>query len=448
MNSRHARSIALLAIALSSAHAAGAQPAASPAPPATTQPAITSPKAVIDRAISAYAALKSYQDTLLHTFEFDATIGGKPAGGGGNGERAQTQQPRLLFARDAGFSLTNIPLEVYADRRTVWLRSPETAEYIERQFAEPQTWRDAAGEYAGIASAHPILELLAGSVTSASGFPGIDQPIQVADDNVNGVPVRRVDGKASMPELPSAVVPVRLWFSTQSGLLLRMQTDLRPMYERIYANAPANMRLDVRAALVTLEFTAIRTDGAIDPLSFTFKPAANERLVSDFAPPSEDPAMVSPDHLLGRLAPPTTASVLGGGSFNLPDFRNKVVVLDFWSTSCAPCAASLAAVERLAARYKGDRAIVAGINQDDSASFEKVRKFVADRALTMPILLDPGGTLGRSYGAGKIPLTVVIDQRGIVRFVHTGAPEASADAREKAIAAQIEQLLAQPPAQP
>jgi thiol-disulfide isomerase/thioredoxin len=57
--------------------------------------------------------------------------------------------------------------------------------------------------------------------------------------------------------------------------------------------------------------------------------------------------------LLGQEFPSFTASSITGRSFSLSDFKNKVVLLNFWVINCAPCAAEMPLLNELYKEYKG-----------------------------------------------------------------------------------------------
>ena len=396
-------------------------------------------KQVLDVALARYRGLKTYRDQLMHTFQLRASLGGQPA------DETQTMQPRLLWdgAVSNRLTLTNVPVELYADARTLWFVSPETREYISRPLSAGQNWLQAAGDFADMVRSHPVLEILAGSARSGTGFPGIDVAVGVNDDNVNGVPATRIDGRGSMPDVGGSAgqqTYVRAWFGKQDGLLLKMEIDLAPMYQQLYARAPANMRLQVQSALVTMLFTDIRTDEALDASAFTFKPPEGFRNVTRFSAPDDEPGMIDPSSLVGKPAPAIASTLLGGGEFALSSLRGKVVVLQFWSTSCQPCQSSLAVFDAVSREYK-DRAVAFfGVNQDPGAATEKIRASAAKWALSVRHIMDPGATTGVAYGAARVPLTVVIDAEGVVRSARVGGGT-NAEQEAAALRSAIDSVL-------
>jgi peroxiredoxin len=141
--------------------------------------------------------------------------------------------------------------------------------------------------------------------------------------------------------------------------------------------------------------------------------------------------------ILGREAPDFTLPALRGGNERLSDRLGEVVVLNFWASGCNVCRKQVAKLEDLAARYAGDGVIVLGINSDDN----KRRTAAAVQVLNVsyPILLDDLKSVSRSYQVDKMPVTVLIDRQGTVRYVATGFRQGS----EKLYTDKLRELLAE-----
>ncbi|HET9954737.1 MAG TPA: TlpA disulfide reductase family protein [Polyangiaceae bacterium] len=130
---------------------------------------------------------------------------------------------------------------------------------------------------------------------------------------------------------------------------------------------------------------------------------------------------VSDHPLLGSAAPPLEVGVPSGrGRVNLADYAGKVVVLDFWATWCEPCRKSFPAYQSLYEQFHGELAVVA-VSVDESSS--GIAAFVRATGAKFPIGWDEGQSAAQSYTPPKMPTSFVIDQNGIVRFVHAGYSE-------------------------
>lgn len=98
----------------------------------------------------------------------------------------------------------------------------------------------------------------------------------------------------------------------------------------------------------------------------------------------------------------------------LSDYAGHVVLLHFWATWCAPCLREMPSLE---AFYDGpyreleDRGLVV-LTVTNDVRIEDVRRFQAERKLSVPIFLDPlGGLHDRMQMIGH-PATLVIGRDG------------------------------------
>lgn len=114
-----------------------------------------------------------------------------------------------------------------------------------------------------------------------------------------------------------------------------------------------------------------------------------------------------------------------------PSSSGKILVLDFFSTTCVPCIAELphlaAAREDLSDRRDVQFVLVASDRGDDTP--EKFRAFAERRHVTMPLAFDPEGTAHDNFGLRGVPALVVLDRAGRVRFTHEGFNPAEANFR-------------------
>lgn len=123
----------------------------------------------------------------------------------------------------------------------------------------------------------------------------------------------------------------------------------------------------------------------------------------------------APHVLIGQPAPDFTLHAAVGANVRLGEHRGEVVVLSFWNGGCGACRPQLAALDRSLATYASAGLAVYGVGVDD----DPVRAFsFARRAkLGFPMLLDPQKSVGRAYDVDNLPMTVLIDRGGTVRYV-------------------------------
>ena len=122
----------------------------------------------------------------------------------------------------------------------------------------------------------------------------------------------------------------------------------------------------------------------------------------------------------GPLAPNFTLRSLDGETVELSSLRGDVVVIDFWATWCPPCRITLPLVNKVYKETRGENVKVFGISTDRVSS-AKVRDFLQQNNMELPVLHDRDGTVARAYGVRAIPTTLVIGKYGCIRDRHLGA---------------------------
>lgn len=155
------------------------------------------------------------------------------------------------------------------------------------------------------------------------------------------------------------------------------------------------------------------------------------------------PGIVLPDGSSRTRAPDFSLRTLSGERIKLSDYKGKVVILSFWATWCAPCKQELPVLQGLLDRYQNDGLAVLAVNTDDPKTVAEVRRFVADRKLTMAIPLDGDSkVLGRFNPRHALPFLQIVDHEGRRTFQHTGFTSGA----ERILEDQVRALLAEKPA--
>lgn len=130
----------------------------------------------------------------------------------------------------------------------------------------------------------------------------------------------------------------------------------------------------------------------------------------------------TPLHYLGNefTAPDFELKDQFGKPWKLSDQRGKIVVMNFWSITCAPCVEEMPSLVNFA-RVARERDDIEFVTVTTDASWSVVRSLFQSQD-DLPVLFDPtkSVTLGR-YGTKMLPETWVIDPRGVIRFRYDGA---------------------------
>lgn len=139
--------------------------------------------------------------------------------------------------------------------------------------------------------------------------------------------------------------------------------------------------------------------------------------------------------MLGRPAPDWELDDFSGTRHRLEDFRNNVVLLDFWASWCPPCRKSLPAMKDIGERFQGRNFVLLGMNTETSDSLESAENLIKE--LECNYLILHASSIEDPYNIQAIPTFVVLDTDGILRYHKNGFDEKTP---EKLIAI-IEQYL-------
>ncbi len=124
-----------------------------------------------------------------------------------------------------------------------------------------------------------------------------------------------------------------------------------------------------------------------------------------------------PQHYLGndRTAPDFTLRQADGSSWRLADHRGKVVVMNFWTTTCQPCVEEMPTLVSLAQMLE-DRDDIELVTVSTDGDWETVRTVVPDGA-PLTVLLDSEREIVRGrFGTRLYPETWIIDPDGVIRM--------------------------------
>jgi peroxiredoxin len=104
-----------------------------------------------------------------------------------------------------------------------------------------------------------------------------------------------------------------------------------------------------------------------------------------------------------------TLTDLQGKSWRLKDLQGKVVLVNFWATWCPPCRKEMPDLQSLYLRFQDQGFVVLAISDEETA---KVTPFIMERAITYPVLLDPGRKVNGLFQIEGIPKSFVYDRDG------------------------------------
>ncbi len=126
----------------------------------------------------------------------------------------------------------------------------------------------------------------------------------------------------------------------------------------------------------------------------------------------------------GKPAPDWTLQDLDGKTVRASDFKDKVVVLDFWATWCPPCRAEIPGFVELQKKYQGQGLRIVGVSVDQ-ASADTVKSFAQKIGINYPIVLADTNVVAAFGGIDGLPTTFIINGNGHIVKRHLGFAETS-----------------------
>jgi peroxiredoxin len=111
-------------------------------------------------------------------------------------------------------------------------------------------------------------------------------------------------------------------------------------------------------------------------------------------------------------APAATFTTLDGKTIALKDLRGKMVLVNFWATSCPGCVKEMPSLVETYNQYrsKGFEIIAVAMSYDPP---NYVANFAQTRQLPFPVALDVDGAHARAFGDVQVtPTSFLIDKDG------------------------------------
>lgn len=123
------------------------------------------------------------------------------------------------------------------------------------------------------------------------------------------------------------------------------------------------------------------------------------------------------------VAPQVEFKTIVGEQFTTSDLRGKVVLVNFWATSCVTCVKEMPEIVATYEKYRerGFETIAVAMSYDPP---NYVLNFAQKNALPFKVALDVQGAAARGFGDVRLtPTTFILDKRGNIVARYIGEPD-------------------------
>lgn len=122
-------------------------------------------------------------------------------------------------------------------------------------------------------------------------------------------------------------------------------------------------------------------------------------------------------------APESTFVLLDGSKPTTADFRGRVVLVNFWATSCTTCVAEMPRLMTTYDKYRerGFDTVAVAMSYDPPSY---VVNFSQTRKLPFKVAIDNTGAVASAWGDVRLtPTTYLVDKRGQIVKRYVGEPD-------------------------
>jgi peroxiredoxin len=120
----------------------------------------------------------------------------------------------------------------------------------------------------------------------------------------------------------------------------------------------------------------------------------------------------------GQPAPDFSLKTSTGENLRLSEYRGDVVMINFWATWCGPCRQEMPLLDELYSRYQRVGFNLLGVNIDDDS--RRAMQMIEELGVNFPVLFDARKEVSKLYEVEAMPVTVIVDRSGNVRYIHHG----------------------------
>ena len=151
-----------------------------------------------------------------------------------------------------------------------------------------------------------------------------------------------------------------------------------------------------------------------------------------------------------QISPEFEFVTLTGQQVSSKNLKGKIIVLDFWSSTCNPCKKSMPQIEKFCQKYKNDERVAIFLVNSGWETIEKAKAFADSKRSNflflstgakydLPFAYDKESLTMKTFNLDSNPSTIIIDARFRIRVKHSAFIEEFYDFLNK----HVEQYLAE-----
>ncbi len=123
-------------------------------------------------------------------------------------------------------------------------------------------------------------------------------------------------------------------------------------------------------------------------------------------------------NIVGKKAPNFSVKDVNGAAISTESTKGKVVVLNFWFTSCKPCITEIPHLNKVYNTYKdNDKVVFASVTWNN---LDQVNSFINKHPINFPIVVNERKTCNLFNPSKYFPLNIVLDKNGNYASYLTG----------------------------
>lgn len=374
---------------------------------------------LLERAARRYSHLTSYEITRQQIF-----AGGGQLRSPSSSTMTAIAAPggRYRFESDNGWGKA---VQV-SDGHWVWYYRQTQNAYTRRPAngKEPELPPVLSPDDASIEGAANLHNMawLAEDFKSAKLLPDARLTLRGKSFECYGVQLTNADRKIPLPS------PFTYWIWIEKGSL--KIREIIESYTAVLRRSPTLPPVTFPATATSL-YPEVVLNQSIPDAEFQFKPPASAQLVSRFS----DRVVLRPRRgTVGSKLSDLVFTAQNGSTLRLESLRGHPVLIDFWSTWCAPCVAAFPHLARLYRETRSTGTVFLSVDVDDNAKLAE--SYI--KKMHYPWRNFHGAsTIDKTFGAAGVPRTIIVNSNGESVFDKVGpTPDELRAAIEKLASAQ------------